>query len=160
MDKLVDFRAKKNVRLAITSSAPREVLQALRRNEYVGLLLDVGTQHDGDTVPVTFFGIPTRFPVGPAILALRTGAPIVVGYALVREDHHIDAFAYPPILVTPSGNKERDIRDCLQRIVAYFEDFIARNPDQWYMYRPMWATNAPVSVQDLPTADPLAEHAN
>jgi lauroyl/myristoyl acyltransferase len=136
MDRLVEFRGKKGLNIVYLAKAPRAILTALKRNEAVGFLLDVGCARK-DGVPVTFFGRRTMFTAGPALLSLRTGAPIVVGYARVEGDH-IHAYSYPPIFAENTGNKEEDARRCSQAIATYFEDFIRRCPEQWYIFRPMW----------------------
>jgi len=138
MDHLVEFRGKKGLRIVYHSKAARAVVEALKKNEAVGFLVDVGCNRDGG-IPVTFFGRHTRFPAGPAALALRTGAPIVVGYTLIVGDR-IEAYSYPPIYAQPTGNKADDIRRCSQMIANNFEDFIRRHPEQWYIFRQMWGT--------------------
>jgi lauroyl/myristoyl acyltransferase len=138
MDHLVEFRGKKGVKVVYGAKAPRAVIEALKNNEAVGFLLDVGCDRK-EGVPVTFFGHRTMFPSGPALLALRTGAPIVVGYSLVVGDR-IEAYSYPPIYYTPTGDKFEDARACSQLIANYFEDFLRRYPEQWYIFRPMWNT--------------------
>jgi len=137
LDKLVEYRAAHRIRFVFLEQAPRGVLKALRQNELVGLLLDMGAQ-DEDAVPVTFFGAPTRFPAGAALLARRTGAPIVPGFTVVDDKHHVHAYATAPIIVTPSEDKAKDVQECMQRIANVFESFIRQYPEQWYMFRPMW----------------------
>lgn len=157
MDRLVEFRGKKGLRIVYLSQAPRAILQALKRNEAVGFLLDVGCKRPGG-IPVTFFGRRTMFPAGPALLALRTGAPIIVGYGLVVGDR-IEVYSYPPIFATSTGHKDDDARNCSQMVVQYFEDFIRRHPEQWYIYRPMWGaetTAQPQSDQPLDVKLPEA----
>lgn len=136
MDHLVEFRSKKGLNVVYLAKAPRAILRALKNNEAVGFLVDVGCNRN-DGIPVTFFGRRTKFSAGPALLALRTAAPIVVGYALVVGDR-IEVHSYPPIYAVPTGNKAEDARRCSQMIANYFEDFIGRYPEQWYIYRPMW----------------------
>ena len=55
--------------------ATSAVLRALRRGEVVGLLVDQDTRVPGTFV--RFFNHPAHTPVGPAVIAGRTGAPIV-----------------------------------------------------------------------------------
>ena len=55
--------------------APAKVLaERLRENKVVCLLADRDLTATG--VPVTFFGEPATMPPGPAIVALRSGAPL------------------------------------------------------------------------------------
>jgi len=148
MDRLVEFRGKKGLKIVYLAQAPRAILQALKKNEAVAFLLDVGCKRDGG-IPVTFFGRRTMFPAGPALLAMRTGAPIVVGYGLVV-GNRIEVHSYPPIFAVSTGHKDDDARACSQMIVQHFEDFIRRYPEQWYIYRPMWGPETPLAQSGLP----------
>lgn len=145
MDALIKHRAEKGLQMSVYESVARDVLTALKRNQAVGFLVDIGVRWR-EGVMVNFFGEPAPFPAGPALLALKTGAPIVPGYAVVRPDHTIEAFAEPPIFVEPTDNKEADVRACMQQIAWALERFISEYPEQWYMYRPMWA--GPYKGQD------------
>jgi Kdo2-lipid IVA lauroyltransferase/acyltransferase len=139
MQQLIKQRAEKGLNMSVYASAARDVIMALRRNETVGFLVDLGVRWNGKgTVLVDFFGAPAPFPAGLAQLALRTGAPIVPGYAIARADERIDAYIMPPIFLKPSGDRARDAADGMQRVARAMEIFIRENLDQWYMYRPMW----------------------
>lgn len=138
MDTLIKHRAEKGLRMSVYEGVARDVLTALKRNQAVGFLVDIGVRWQ-DGVIVDFFGEPAPFPAGPALLALKTGAPIVPGYTVVRPDRIIEAFAEPPIFVEPTDNKEADVQACMQQIAWALERFISKYPEQWYMYRPMWA---------------------
>jgi KDO2-lipid IV(A) lauroyltransferase len=140
MDFLTRVRAAHNVILFPYDRAPRKIIEALKRNEMTAFLLDFGVTHHFDlvTVPVTFCSTPTRFPAGPAQLALLTGAPIIVGHSRVSADGHIDVYTTPPIVVTRSGNRRKDMQETMQEIARRMEDFIRAHPDQWYIFRPMW----------------------
>lgn len=138
MDRLIRQRASKGLHMSVYAAAARDVLMALKRNETVGFLVDVGVRWGGGSVEVDFFGKPAPFPAGLALLALKTGAPVVPGYAVVRPDHGVEAFALPPIVIQPSGDKLADARQCMQRVAHALESFIRDHPEQWYMFRPMW----------------------
>ncbi len=149
MDLLTRVRDAHQVRLFPYDRAPRQILQALKRNEMTAFLLDFGVTHHFDiaTVPVTFFGEETPFPAGPAQLAFLTGAPIIVGYTRVAPDGHIDAYATPPLCVEHSGPRDRTIRDTMQEIARRMEAFIRLSPEQWYIYRPMWGKEKHLKLQ-------------
>ncbi len=140
MDYLTRMREARHVHLYPYDLAPRKILQALKRGEMTGFLLDFGVTHHLDitTVLVDFFGTPTPFPAGPAQVALITGSPIVVGFTYVQADGIIHAHATPPIRAVRTGNRRRDMQVIMQEIAARFEGFIRQHPDQWYIFRPMW----------------------
>ena len=57
------------------SKAARQIISSLRKNEIVCLIADEKRKHTG--IYVEFFGEPALTATGPAVLSLRTGAPIL-----------------------------------------------------------------------------------
>src|SRR5665213_2224429 len=117
--------------LVVGRPAVREIIQALNANRMVGLVCD---QEEGPGVEVKFFGRRALVPAGPASLALKTGAALMVGYQYMTPAgrHHIHLEAP---LSWPDGETKENL---MQRIVHRFEAFIRERPDQWYAFRPMF----------------------
>ncbi|CAG0945575.1 Kdo2-lipid IVA lauroyltransferase [Anaerolineae bacterium] len=140
MDYLTNIRRARGVHLFPYDRAPRKIIEALKRNEMTTFLLDFGVTHHFDiaTVPVEFFGTPTRFPSGPAQLSMLTGAPIVVGYTCVAPDEHIHVYLTLPIVIERNGDRQHVFQVTMQEIAQRFESFILQHPEQWYIFRPMW----------------------
>jgi Kdo2-lipid IVA lauroyltransferase/acyltransferase len=139
MDLLVANRAHKNVKLLPPEGAVRQVLQALRRNEMVGLMMDLGPRaRELDNVEVMFFGTPTAFPTIAANLARVSGAPIVVAAVTRERDNTFRGVALPPIFVERTKQAAHDIERTTQAIVHGLEQLVRGDPDQWYIFRPMW----------------------
>lgn len=137
MDWIVTCRAKMGITLYPSTGSGMKLLRALRRNEMVALVVDIGVANGGG-VPVTFFGHRTLFPVGPARLARLSGAPIIFGLAARRRDGRFVAHVGPPMFSNGELDPEEDIRRLTQRIVDEFEGFVRRYPEQWYAFRDMW----------------------
>jgi KDO2-lipid IV(A) lauroyltransferase len=130
--------------IRVGTYALRHIYRALQRNEAVGIIVDRPAGPEG--VPVRFFGHWTRWPRGPAVLALRTGAPVLAGYLVQRPDGSFTGEIRPvPGLAT--GQKaepsEERVQALTQAMVELFEDCIRRYPDQWYMFRRMWPAQQP-----------------
>lgn len=139
MDLLVSNRAHKNVKLLPPEGAVRQVLQALRRNEMVGLMMDLGPRaKELDNVEVMFFGELTAFPTIAANLARVSGAPIVVAAVTRERDNTFRGVALPPIFVERTKQAAHDIEHTTQAIVHGLEQLVRGDPDQWYIFRPMW----------------------
>ena len=139
MDLLVANRAHKNVKLVAPEGAVRQVLQALRRNEMVGLMMDLGPRaKELDNVEVMFFGELTAFPTIAANLARVSGAPIVVAAVTRERDNTFRGVALPPIFVERTKQAAHDIEKTTQAIVGALEQLVRGDPDQWYIFRPMW----------------------
>ena len=129
-------RADKGVRAVQLGYAARPALRALRRNEYLGVLADRPTPGEG--VEVSFFGRRTNVPAGAAKLAIRTGAPIVVGGAIRNRDRTYSVIGYPPIYTDGDRSPNASVEGITQAVMSNIEMMIRRRPDQWYMFRPMW----------------------
>jgi KDO2-lipid IV(A) lauroyltransferase len=141
MDLLVGNRAHKNITLLSPDGAAKKVLGALRRNEMVGLMMDLGPRALAfETVEAEFFGTPTAFPAVAASLARASGAPIVVSACVRRHDNTFTGVALPPIFVERTKAAAEDVQRATQAIAHGLESFVRRWPDQWYIFRPMWPT--------------------
>ncbi|NOZ06816.1 MAG: lysophospholipid acyltransferase family protein [Chloroflexi bacterium] len=114
----------------------RPIYESLRRNEIVGLVTDRPAGPEGAVVQ--FFGSPSRWPIGPAALAVRTGAQIVPGYLVRRPDNtFVGKFlSLPPVPQT--GDRQHDVQQLTQAIVTTLEEPIRKHPEQWFMFRRMW----------------------
>ncbi len=143
MDFLVGNRAHKNITLHSPDGAAKKALRALRRDEMVGLMMDLGPRAAAfDSVVATFCGIPTRFPAVAASLARVSGAPIVVAAVVRQRDNTFRGIALPPIQVERTSEAQGDIARATQAIASGLEHFVRRWPDQWYIFRPMWPSSA------------------
>ena len=139
MDLLVGNRAHKNITLLAPDGAAKKVLGALRRNEMVGLMMDLVPRAQAfDTVDADFFGTPTAFPAVAASLARVSGAPIVVSACVRRNDNTFTGIALAPIFVERTKQAAEDVQHATQAIARGLEGFVSRWPDQWYIFRPMW----------------------
>lgn len=122
--------------------AARAVLQALKRNELVALLPD---QNAGD-VFVPFFGRLAGTVAGPALLALRSGAPLLPAFCTRQPDNTYLFEMLPPLVVQPSGDKERDVTETMARITALIEQQIRKHPSQWLWLHNRWKTRPPEEI--------------
>ncbi len=112
-------------------------VNTLRRNEVLCLLGD----RDGssNTVMVNFFGCPTPLPVGPAYLALATGAPMIPVFVVLDDDGRYATLMEEPIYVQGKHGANKDaIRTGMQQLADVFERYIRQYPDQWYNFFDFW----------------------
>lgn len=116
-------------------SAGKVVLQALRRNEVVGLLCD--RDIDGSGVDVELFGARTTLPAGPVTLALRTGAP-VLPTAVYFEGRGHHGVIRPPLPLERRGMLRADVATGTQLLADALAALIARAPEQWHVLQPNW----------------------
>lgn len=112
----------------------RGLFRALRDEANLVLFCD-GGYRPGD-VPVEFCGEPTTFPIGPATLAAKTGAPMLPVACRRLPDHRFHARGLPPIHC--ASTDPADIYRATQAVADALGSVIAADPGQWYMFRPVW----------------------
>jgi KDO2-lipid IV(A) lauroyltransferase len=116
------------------------VASALRDNHVVCLLCDRDLERNG--VPVSFFGETTTLPAGPAMLSLRTGAPVLPTGVYFTErfnGHH--AIVRPPLPQQRRGSLRDDVARLTQALAHELEFLIRRAPEQWHMFQPNWPSD-------------------
>ena len=139
MDFLVTNREHKNVNIVQPEGSAKRVLAALRRNEMVGFMVDLGPRaHQLDNVQAEFFGTATTFPTVPAALARVSGAPIIVAAVRRERDNTFRGTALAPIFVERTKQAADDLASATQTVVKALEGLVRPDPDQWYIFRPMW----------------------
>jgi len=108
--------------------------QRLRQGALVALVADRDLSRSG--IAVTFFGAPSRMPPGPAILALKTDAPLITAFVSYTETGiHID---FHEISLPTSGSDEEKISHIVQDMAQEFEVGIAAHPEDWHMLQRIW----------------------
>jgi KDO2-lipid IV(A) lauroyltransferase len=141
-DWFVDLRSKLGMNVVgLGPEAAPAVTRALADNHIVCLLSDRDIQHTGPEVE--FFGERTTLPAGPALLALRTGAPILPTaiYFSDRIDGHV-GYVRPPLNVERTEARLRDdVQRVTQTIAEELEILIRRAPSQWHLFQPNWPSD-------------------
>lgn len=122
----------------------RGVLQALKRNELVGILPD---QNAAD-VFVPFLGQPTGTVDGPALLHMKTRAPLVFSWCVRTAENRFLIIFEPPEVVPVSGRREVDIARVMTLVNARLGAMVLRYPSQWLWLHDRWKAS-PVTFPDL-----------
>jgi len=110
--------------------------RVLEANHLVGLLTD--RDLTGRAPEVTLFGGRTRVPLGPAVLARRTGAPIVPITLLQRPGRCWHLQVLPAI--EPG---EASVRELHAAVLAALEAIIGLDPAQWHAFQPVFGDAGP-----------------
>jgi lauroyl/myristoyl acyltransferase len=137
-----ELRSKLGMRVVpLGSSAAREVLAALKRNDIVCLLCDRDIQRNG--IDVEFLGERTTLPAGPATLSLRTDAPILptAVYFTERTDGHLGVVRPPIPADRGDGGLRADVDRVTQLLAHELEHLIRRAPHQWHLFQPNWPSD-------------------
>jgi len=137
-------RGIKNLYINPKDDSPMAILdavKALRRNEIVAMLGDrIESQK---TMVFDFFGRKTPFPIGVAILAMATGAPVLPVFVVMERNRKYKGIIDSPVHFNPSSREDREsvIREGMERLIRKFEAYIEKYPDQWYNFYSYWGEN-------------------
>jgi KDO2-lipid IV(A) lauroyltransferase len=108
--------------------------QRLRQGALVALVSDRDLSRSG--IDVTFFGGPSRMPAGPALLALKTDAPLITAFVSYTESGiHID---FKEVAIPTSGSNEEKVAQIVQLTAKHFEQGISERPEDWHMLQRIW----------------------
>jgi lauroyl/myristoyl acyltransferase len=139
-DRFVAYREKLGMEVLPLTGGQRAPLDALaeraKQGWAVALLADRDLSARG--VDVTFFGGRTRMPPGPALLALRTGAPLYavdLWYTPGQTRGSIRRVAIPD---QAAGALDVRVKLITQRRADAFAEGIAKHPQDWHMLQKLW----------------------
>jgi KDO2-lipid IV(A) lauroyltransferase len=140
-EELRSGRGIRNLYIDPEDDSPMSILdavKALRQNEIVAMLGDrIESQK---TMIFDFFGKKTPFPIGVAILAVATGAPVLPVFVVMEQNRKYRGVIEPPISFESSSREDREatIRKGMERLIKKFERYIEKYPDQWYNFYSYW----------------------
>ena len=132
------IRRAKKLDVIFKPDAPRAILKALARNRFVAILIDQDAGQDG--VFVDFMGRPAATAKGPAIFAIRTGAPLLAGVIVRQDDGGHICYIEPPIYADPANDKEQEILRLTALVTQAMERYVRKFPDHWYWVHRRWKT--------------------
>ncbi len=129
------FRQRGGVELIAKRRALREVLDALRHQRMLGILLDQNAAR-GEGVFVPFFGVPASTSKALAVVALRAGAPVVPVFI------HRDVSGRHTVRVEPAipPPADGDVTAYTATFNRAIEAAIRRAPEQWFWMHARWKT--------------------
>ncbi len=131
-----EFRTRLGATIIPKSKAARKIFRALRRNETAAVLLDQSADwYDG--VYVDFFNRVTCTNKGLALMALKSGAPVVPAF-LAREGAGFYVEFGPALPLIKTGDLTKDLEANTQQYNRHIEAFIRRYPDQWFWVHNRW----------------------
>jgi KDO2-lipid IV(A) lauroyltransferase len=142
--KFVDYRASLGMEIIPATGGERPPLDLLLERIGEGRVIPLLAERDLSArgIDVQFFGAHTRMPAGPAVLALRTGAPLFVVWLWydngAPRGRVVGPVAPPPL---DEGSMDVRVRLLTQRLADLLAEGIAAHPQDWHMLQRMWLTD-------------------
>lgn len=135
-DYISRLRMSKGLKLIPIDGPLLNLIRALKKGEVVGVAGDRDITGTGRVV--SFFGQPARLPDGHLRLALKTGAPLVVGFSRRNPDHTYHAYFLPPYYLPTAGTDEERLEAGMHFIITEMERAIRQTPEQWTVTVSIW----------------------
>jgi len=133
--KFFEYRAAFGMEsLSLDARVIPPLIQRIRSGAIVALAADRDLSRSG--INVDFFGGPARMPAGPAVLALRTGAPLLCAMVSYTDQGiHID---FDKVPIPSNGSEPEKIAAIIQSSADLFAQGISKYPHDWDMMQRIW----------------------
>lgn len=108
----------------------------LKEKHLLGILYDQDTNDTG--VTTTLFGKEVITPAGPAVFSRTFGCPILPIFMHYDENGGCRAKIYPPLYAEKTKDKDRDLSQVTEKMMAVLEQEIRANPPMWFWVHDRW----------------------
>lgn len=134
-NKFLEYRQNMGMEVLSTDSkAMGTLMQRARDGALIALVADRDLSRSG--VDVNFFGHPARMPAGAALLAVRTGIPLITAFvSYTKSGIHIE---FNSVTIPTEGAETERVSQVVQNCADYFAKGIASAPQDWHMLQRIW----------------------
>ncbi len=141
-----DCRTRFGGKLIPKRKSMRAVLRSLRQGDMITLLMDQNVDwYEG--VFVDFFGHRACTSKGMALMALKTGAPVVPVF-LIREESGFKGLFLPEVPLIKTGDKTKDVEENTEAYNKIIESVVRQYPEQWFWLHQRWKTRPYRRIED------------
>lgn len=141
-ERLQLLRNNLGVETIYQGQAPARVPRILRANGVVGIVGDQDARRSGVFVP--YFGRPASTHRGPALFALRLGAPV---FSCIARRMPGDEIRYEVagerVPFTPTGELDSDVLSLTAELAQRLERQVRLAPEQYFWFHKRWKTRPP-----------------
>jgi KDO2-lipid IV(A) lauroyltransferase len=129
-------RTKYNNKIVLLGPSIRQIYKELKERNIVALVAD--QRGDASGLRVNFFNKATALNSGPALLSLKTGAPIAYGLAIRQPDYSYKVIVEEISVENLPENEADKVQEITQRHTAFLEKYIRQYPEQWLWMHKIW----------------------
>lgn len=123
-------------RVVPMEKAPREILRTLSEGGIVALAADQSAAME--SIYVEFFGRKVSTHQGPAVFALKSGAPMLMGVMQRSSDGTYEITLEEIPTADLAGYSEEHVIELTRRHTSLLEQYIRRLPDHWLWMHKRW----------------------
>lgn len=133
---LDNMRTKFGNKIVPLGISVRNIYLELKNKNIVAMLADQRGPVEG--IRMEFMGRKTAVYSGPAMLALKTGAPIVFGISVRQPDYSYIVYLEELDLNNLPGDKDEQALEISRRYIKTLEKYIRKYPEQWFWMHKRW----------------------
>ena len=139
-DNMVEYvRTMQGNELIPKGGSGKRIMELLKENQIIGILSDQNVAaYEG--VFVDFFGRPACTGVGLAVMAMRTGAPVVPAFMARQKSGKYKLILKPAMEAVCTEDYQADLQINTQRFTKIVEEIVREYPDQWFWFHQRWKT--------------------
>jgi len=134
---ITGIRQEAGLEVIPPEKASRKVIRALSENRVVGILIDQRAKRS-EGVWADFFGRKAPTTPGLALLALKTGVPVLPVFMIRNGFKRHRLLIKKPLELIRTGNVKKDVEANTQLINHTLELMIRQYPDQWFWVHRRW----------------------
>jgi KDO2-lipid IV(A) lauroyltransferase len=146
---LEDLRRTTGNDVIYKDGAIRKILTKLRNNETVGILMDQAVLKEESCLD-SFLGRPALTTKLPALMARKTGAPVVPIIMHRDQDGGHTIVVYPEVALSNVPDKDLAVQMDTKKFSSYIEDYIREYPTQWLWGHRRWKRAPEQFPEDFP----------
>jgi len=140
IDNIVEYvRTMQGNTLVVKGGSGRKIMRLLKENQIIGILSDQNVAKS-EGVFVDFFGRPACTGEDLALMAMRSGAPVIPAFMARQPSGKYKFILKSAVEAVCTGNYENDLLINTQRFIKIVEDIIREYPEQWFWFHQRWKT--------------------
>jgi KDO2-lipid IV(A) lauroyltransferase len=136
---MIDLRSRFGTEIIPKQRSMRKLLTSLRANKIIGIMLDQNVDwYEGAFVD--FFGRPACTNKGLALVALKTGAPVVPIFSARAKDGRYRIIIDKEVDLIRTGDKLKDVEENTALFTSIIERHVREHPEQYFWFHKRWKT--------------------
>ena len=114
----------------------RNIYKELKNKNLVAMVADQRGPADG--LRIKFFGLDTAVYTGPAMLAIKTGTPLIYGITIRQPDYSYKVVLEKIDVESLPDNEDEKVKEVSQRLASFLEKYVRQYPEQWLWMHKIW----------------------
>ena len=136
---IYELRSRFGTEIIPKQNGMRKIFSSLKKNKLIAILLDQNVDwYQG--VFVKFLGRWACVNKGLALMALRTGSPVIPVFPVKQEDGRYKIIIGEEVSLIRTGDITRDVEENTALFTKIIEKQVREHPDHWFWFHRRWKT--------------------